>query len=823
MRLKTLLLLIGLVAVLAVTAQAQDPNDPGIPDTIALVLAQGPDASLGQMNVQLDIYVYSDEAIVGGSSGYTWDNANLQMDSAFTSPLVTAGWDLVRAVYEQSQNCSADPNCLTNQNQRFPLGGAAIFSGGIPADASGRRLWASYFFTLSSWTVNDSIVFDTLTFDQSSIWIFSAAGQIVFQPIFEGPLVVYDPNRPAGANLVVTPDSLNFSAVQGGANPPAQPVLINSDGDPLDFSLTNTQTWLAYSDTSGVTDQVVNVSVDISGLPAGTYVDTIVVSSTSALNSPQLVKVVLEIEAPKLLAIDPDTLVFTAIENGPNPDPDTFTVSEAGGDSIAFSLSETATWFALDKAGGATPEDVEVSVSISGLAPGSYFDSVTVSSGEAANSPVYKYVKLTVSGAVNNPPQLVATDDTLIDECTSLEINFSASDPDGDTLTWDIDGLVANMNFTPSGSTATLTFDPDTSQAGGYELIVSVTDGIDTTSDTFLITVLDCFLLSEDSVVFSDTADGSGSTDLAIFSSGADVCFTIECDPPAPWLTFVDTSGCTPDTVTIFYDATGLLPGTYQTTCSVIPIARSVELNIAKFSIELEVLPPPVVLAGDTLIVATVPAIPGQHVTVPVEFRNQCDLIGILVWLEWVSEYLVLDSVSWVDTRLQNFAVKVDSIFNDLNQVFLLGADDTAIVPPGYGNFVNLHFTLSPHTPIGFYEIDLLPMPLPEHPVFTEICNQGVQFIQPEFIAGGIVVEAQPVRVCGYVVDTNWQPIPNAFVELWQRFPLGAPHLVTTTDSTGYFEFIDASHLPFDLWGHKEGYYPNLVEGINYGDTGVTI
>ncbi len=934
MKIKTLLSLIFVVSLLTVTAQAQDP---GVPDTIIFVVAQGPDANAGQMHVQIDAYVYSDETLVGASGGYYWDNPFMQMDSAVKAPLFDNGFDLIASVYED------DDINTTNANQRFVLGGASLFSN-IPGDAGGRRLWASYYFTLSNWTVNDSIVIDSLTFSAGTSWLMVADGQITFEPIWGGKLVIYDPNRPSGANLVVTPQVLNFTAVEGGANPDSQTFAISSDGESLDFALFKTAGWLALSPTAGMTDAEVTVSVDISGLGAGSYLDTIVINSEGAQNAPQYVVVNLTVTAaPKYLAVTPDTLYFNAVEGGANPDTASFTVSETGGGAISFTLTIDTGWVHLSAYDGTTPQNIVVFIDISGMTAGDYFDSVLVASGEAENSPIFEYISLSVAppennppvldsigpkvtnemeelaftvtasdpdgtipalsavnlpdganftdsangtgffswtptydqagtyyvtfiasdgsladsevveivvGNVNRPPEVVQPPDTTIDECAELVMAITATDPDGDSLVMTMEPLTANMAFVDSGNgLGVFVFTPDTTQAGVYPLNVYVFDGIDTTIVMFTVTVEECeippecvdMILSDTVFYFVDTLGGwdkNGSAaeaqELDITSSGDNFCFIIYpyTDTMATWLTLSDTAGCTPATITLMANGQGMEAGTYQNTFAVLGDSTVCDPNPQFFTVILEVVdtttPPP---PGDTLTVATVPGVPGAQVVVPVEFTNSCNLSNLFVILGWDSEYLTLDSVSFADSRVADYPIIFDTIDNVMRKVVLGAANDGTVdnVTPGTGNFANMYFSIDMNAIPGFYEIDLYTLignatvPPLGNPTFVIDCGEGEEAIVPEFIPGGVVIDSVGNYVCGYVVDPDGNPIPGATVELWADFPYGAAEMTTASDSTGAFAFADFTVVPFDLYAYHEGYYPGLVEELNFGENGIMI
>jgi hypothetical protein len=78
-----------------------------------------------------------------------------------------------------------------------------------------------------------------------------------------------------------TPTMLSFQAVQGGTNPPSQFVNILKNNDrTLSWSSSDNATWASVSPTTGgITDSAqISVSVNATGLAAGTYTGTVTVS-----------------------------------------------------------------------------------------------------------------------------------------------------------------------------------------------------------------------------------------------------------------------------------------------------------------------------------------------------------------------------------------------------------------------------------------------------------------------------------------------------------------------------------------------------------------
>jgi len=102
--------------------------------------------------------------------------------------------------------------------------------------------------------------------------------------------------------IMAGPSSLNFNAQQGGANPASQTLSVwNSGGGTLTWAASDNADWLILSPSKGSsTGEIDNMtlSVDISGMDAGTYAAVITISASGAANTPQTVVVNLAINLP---------------------------------------------------------------------------------------------------------------------------------------------------------------------------------------------------------------------------------------------------------------------------------------------------------------------------------------------------------------------------------------------------------------------------------------------------------------------------------------------------------------------------------------------
>lgn len=194
--------LLALLSLLAATAAAVDEDDPGIRDTIELVVARQPDEAHGQFNVELKLYVFNDSTVLGATAGFSWDNPNLHLDSARLSALISSRFDGGTYLYRTDNVDSS------NAARQFIFGGFAVTSGGMPP-VTQSQLWATYYFTLSDWMVNDSIVIDSTLVPPAGHLFFVVSdltalpgGQQSFVPLWRGEIIVKDvfygemPERP---------------------------------------------------------------------------------------------------------------------------------------------------------------------------------------------------------------------------------------------------------------------------------------------------------------------------------------------------------------------------------------------------------------------------------------------------------------------------------------------------------------------------------------------------------------------------------------------------------------------------------------------------
>lgn len=332
------------------------------------------------------------------------------------------------------------------------------------------------------------------------------------------------------------------TAVEEGQNYSFTPTASDADGDSLTFSIVNRPAWASFDAATG----------ELSGVPpqgaAGSY-SGIVISVSDGTDSDSLAAFTITVTAvvgnsPPQISGNPATSVTENQAYSFTP-----SASDPDGDTLTFSISGRPGWASFNAANGqlsGTPASGDAGT-YSGI-------SISVSDGSAsATLPTFSIV--VIEEQSNEAPQISGTPPGSVNENESYSFTPTASDPDGDTLTFSVSGLPGWASF--NSSTGGISGTPSSADVGTYSGIsITVSDG--TLSDTlgpFSITVQ---AVSLGSVTLNWTAptendDGSALTDLAGYK-----------------LYWGTSSGNYPNSVTInnasvtTYVVDNLSPGTYE-------------------------------------------------------------------------------------------------------------------------------------------------------------------------------------------------------------------------------------------------------------------
>jgi hypothetical protein len=391
---------------------------------------------------------------------------------------------------------------------------------------------------------------------------------------------------PPPPTIALIPDSLYFLAQQGGANPPGQTLNITTTQGILNWSATENSTWLTLSSYSGTAPSNVTISIDNTGLLAGIHVDSIRISDPAATNSPQYAVVTLDIFS-EFPVIVPSPASISVIGSGTqNPYQRLLTIQNNGSGLMSWQISKNLFWMSLDiDSGTASPEspgEVFVSFNGAGLVFGEHFDTLTITSSLAINSPVKVPV---VFSKVEHPPTLIASD-TFFSfseyECGS----YPGVGPDSFTINpgigqppveWTSTHTASWLTVSPTSGDENTTVTIGVSTAGLTPRIY--TDRISIGSNTTInplatvivrLTVLETpsvkeIGLTKDSLqyIFKYTQVSSVDENMVIYSSPGG-CVDWQATSNAAWLTTIPASGTTTQTIKIRSNAVGLSLGRHD-------------------------------------------------------------------------------------------------------------------------------------------------------------------------------------------------------------------------------------------------------------------
>ena len=283
------------------------------------------------------------------------------------------------------------------------------------------------------------------------------------------------------------------------------PTSSDADGDSLTFSVSGLPGWANFnnatgrvSGTPGDTDVGVYANIRISVSDGSASADlppfSITVNSVAPTNN-----------TPPAISGTPPISV-----DANNAYSFTPTSSDADGDSLTFSVSGLPVWANFDNATGrvsGTPGDTDVGVHAN--------IRISVSDGFAsADLPPFS-ITVNAVAVVNTPPVISGSPPSSVEVNSAYSFAPTASDADGDSLTFSVSGLPVWANF--DNATGRLSGTPGDADVGVYSNIrISVSDGNATANlASFSITVN---AISIGSVTLSWTAPTKNNDDSPLLN-----------------------------------------------------------------------------------------------------------------------------------------------------------------------------------------------------------------------------------------------------------------------------------------------------------------
>ncbi len=281
--------------------------------------------------------------------------------------------------------------------------------------------------------------------------------------------------------LDFSPAQLSFGYQLGTAVPAAEALTLSSStGANVSFTAAaepaNCGDWIVLNQNSGATPSTLSVSVNTSGLTAGTCTGQIAISASNASNPSVVVPVSLLVSTLPLIQAPTTGPTFTYQIGGTPPASQsvqiTSTTSGLNVEAAASANNNGPNFLEITPASGATPQSFTLSVNptvLSSLGPGTYTDTVTLSGSGAGNSPQSFQVTLTVS---SNP--------ILIGSVQSLNFNYQVNQTAPSNQTIKVTSSGAPLNYQVAVNTTScpgfLTATPATGSTYGNQnqVVVSV-------------------------------------------------------------------------------------------------------------------------------------------------------------------------------------------------------------------------------------------------------------------------------------------------------------------------------------------------------------
>jgi hypothetical protein len=188
-------------------------------------------------------------------------------------------------------------------------------------------------------------------------------------------------------------NQLSFQYQVGGPNPQSQKITIKASADPAIIYYPTTTTadggqWLAATPQAAVTPSDVTVTVNPSGLTAGTYYGVVILHDASGVAPAAYVPVSLQVGGTPILTVSGQLLTFNGTPLGAAAQVQQISVGGSGTTS-QFHVDTSNSWLQVTPTDGTTDAVLNVTANPAALAAGYYVGLITISIPGAPTSQQY--------------------------------------------------------------------------------------------------------------------------------------------------------------------------------------------------------------------------------------------------------------------------------------------------------------------------------------------------------------------------------------------------------------------------------------------------
>ena len=397
----------------------------------------------------------------------------------------------------------------------------------------------------------------------------------------------------AGAtSLTANPAALNFAFQVGGTAPPAQTVSITgATGATFTATVAAGAPWLSAALVgAGTSPGSVSVSIITTGLTTQVYHGTVTITSSGASNSPLSIPVTLTVN--NAMTLSTSALNFTAIAGGAAPADQTVNVTTTVPGPVSITYGGGA-WLSAGVNPAITPAAITVAANPSGLKPGIYIGSITVTSPGAYNIPQTILITFTVSTGISASPGSFNFAYTIgganpaptsIMVTSSEPVTISATAQGG---TW----LTASSSGGSTPATVTVAINANGLSFGTYKATISIVSAAASNSPlaipvTLVVSTPSPFSLSPSSLTFITQVGAANPASQSInLTSSLPQTFGITSSPG--WLTVTPSSYKSPATLVASVNTKGMTAGSYQGLITVTPSPLGSASNIIPVTLNI--------------------------------------------------------------------------------------------------------------------------------------------------------------------------------------------------------------------------------------------
>ncbi len=374
------------------------------------------------------------------------------------------------------------------------------------------------------------------------------------------------------AGLSVFPASLDFGSIAEQKTIS----IANTGAGTLLWQAAGNQSWLTLSPASGSGDALATVRVNRSGLTAGVHLDTIRATSNGG-----------NISIPVRLAVADLEVAPSSLSFGPQDSLQTLQISNAGSDTLQFSLFDDQTWLHLDITSGVVTTDTAlalVRVNRDSVLPGAYQGNILIDSNGGRDTVT---VFMAFAALILNPASLnfsSSADDTLR--------YFSIRNSGSGNLAWSISADSSwAIPFPVSGVTPGFQSDSvqvfiDRAQLGPgvHQALVTIDDQANNLSLILPITVEAAEMQVNPGQLTFSSNPADISRRIGISNTGAGV-LNWQIVENIPWLSASPSDGATggglSDSVSLVVDRSLLPPGATSDTFQVVDLTNGGIIPVA--------------------------------------------------------------------------------------------------------------------------------------------------------------------------------------------------------------------------------------------------